>query len=169
MESGDVKTKTVKKVSLFWINQDNVETLSDKDLQKVDEEIQSLQTVLLDHDSQLKETTSTLKALMSEPKNEELDVIIAELKKTIEANKERLEKAKDGKSSAPKQSKEDISKALDHYKNIRRKRKSMYMDISDSIQENLGPAKMKKIREEIDFQMDSYTVENAVTTAKGRR
>lgn len=166
VENGTIKTKTIKKVTVFWINQDNAECLSDKDLEKLDAEIRDQQAMLLDLENQVRDSSSSLKQLLADPKNDELDALINETRKEIEANKARIEQSKS--VPMPKITKEELENSIKKYQSTRKKRKSIYLEISDSIQENLGAAKMKKIREEIDFQTDPYLAE-PITTGKGKK
>ena len=110
--SGEVKTKTYKKIVIYWYNQDLVPVPTNEEMKAMDEEITKLEKELAELDKEVGELETSVSKLLSEPSDEELFAEINRLQSENAALSKRIEEITSGKRVVTPEQKAQIEKAL---------------------------------------------------------
>ena len=146
--------KEYGKTKIYMINQDIFPDASTEDLDRLDEQISVMKGEWEDLKNQLKELTVEVKRITSEPTNKELDDEIAKLEKEDKNLAKKLKEFEKKRKNAI--SEEDIKKieiTMQNYEQEWKKRKRGWMEMVDTITENLDKNR-KDFMEEIGIETD---------------
>lgn len=133
-------------------------------MEEIEEKISEAQSTLLELESQIAPLNAEVKKITEDPKTDQLDSVLEGLKKERDELLARLEKAKANASGMNKDSIKLIEKTYKASKEAWRKRKRMFLDISDAMTESLGTSKMKKIKDEIGIEPDPIPINEDKTS-----
>jgi len=154
VSEGYLVQKVNNKKKLYWPEQSQFPSLSNEELQAIDQQMQ----VLTAQNKQVAQERQVLQQenvnLKATPTNDELDKEIANITAENAKLRANLEDLRANHKPITPQQKEKVKKRYDLSRDAWRKRKKICNDIRGTLEENMGTKKFKKIADDIGLETD---------------
>ncbi|XP_067145277.1 homologous-pairing protein 2 homolog [Centruroides vittatus] len=152
-EKNEIKEKVYGKQKIYYADQDRMESLDEKQIAKMDQDISETTSVLKGLQGEVKSKETLLASLKNSLTDEQIRNKLEELRKENGEMETRLKELKCRSKDVPPEAKEKIARENESALKEWRKRKRMACDILETVLEGYPKGK-KALLEEIGVETD---------------